>query len=107
MNKIAQIFQSLDYGPALEGPDQAMAWLDSHARTFGHFIDGAWTTPGKTFATTNPANNAELAQISVGTPADVDAAVTAARTAFGPWSALSGYERAKYLYAIARAVQRH
>ena len=41
MNKIAQIFQSLDYGPAPEGPDQAIAWLDSQNRTFGHFIGGA------------------------------------------------------------------
>jgi len=107
MNKIAQIFQSLDYGPASEGPEQANAWLDSHERKFGHFIDGAWTKPGKTFASNNPATGKPLAQISDGTAADVDAAVKAARTAFPLWSALSGYERGKFLYAIARAVQKH
>ncbi len=107
MNKIAQIFQSLDYGPAPEGPEQANAWLDSHGRKFGHFIDGKWTKPGKTFSSDNPANGKSLAQITDGTAEDVNAAVKAARAAFKGWSALSGYERGKYLYAIARAIQKH
>ncbi len=107
MNKIAQIFQSLDYGPAPEGPEQANAWLDSHGRKFGHFIDGKWTKPGKTFSSDNPANGESLAQITDGTAEDVNAAVKAARTAFKTWSALSGYERGKHLYAIARAIQKH
>jgi aldehyde dehydrogenase (NAD+) len=107
MNKIAQIFQSLDYGPAPEGPEQANAWLDSHGRKFGHFIDGKWTKPGKTFSSDNPANGESLAQITGGTAEDVNAAVKAARAAFKTWSALSGYERGKYLYAIARAIQKH
>lgn len=107
MNKIAQIFDTLDYGPAPEAPDQAYAWLDSHDRQFGHFIAGEWTAPGKTFSSDNPATGQSLAQITDGTAEDVDAAVRSARAAFGPWSALSGYERAKYLYAIARAVQKH
>jgi aldehyde dehydrogenase (NAD+) len=107
MNKIAQIFDSLDYGPAPEAPDQANAWLDSKGRKFGHFIDGKWTKPGKTFASENPANGTKLADITDGTAADVDAAVKAARSAFKSWSALSGYERGKYLYAIARMIQKH
>jgi aldehyde dehydrogenase (NAD+) len=107
MNKIAQIFDSLDYGPAPEAPDQAMAWLDGHERRFGHFIDGAFTAPGKTFASDNPANGEKLAEITDGTAADVDAAVKAARAAFPAWSALSGYERGRYLYALARAIQKH
>ncbi|MHA6689856.1 aldehyde dehydrogenase family protein [Devosia sp. A449] len=108
MNKIAQIFQSLDYGPAPEAADTAIAWLDSHDRKFGHFIDGKWTKPGaSTFSSDNPATGAPLAQISDGTAEDVDKAVKAARTAFKGWSALSGYERGKYLYAIARAIQKH
>jgi aldehyde dehydrogenase (NAD+) len=107
MNKIAEIFASLEYGPAPEASDMAMAWLDAHGRKFGHFIDGAFTAPGKTFATTNPANGQELAQVTDGTPADVNAAVKAARAAFPGWSALKGFERAKYLYAIARLIQKH
>src|SRR5690554_2680017 len=107
MNEIARIFETLDYGPAPEGPEQANAWLDAHDRKFGHFIDGKWTRPGKTFSSDNPATGESLAQISMGSEDDVNAAVKAARAAFKGWSALSGYERGKYLYAIARAVQKH
>jgi len=107
MNKIAQIFDSLDYGPAPEAPDQALAWLDSHGRKFGHFIGGKWTAPGRVFASTDPANGRKLADLTNGSAEDVDAAVKAARKAFPSWSALSGYERGKYLYALARMVQKH
>jgi aldehyde dehydrogenase (NAD+) len=107
MNKIAEIFTSLDYGPAPEASDVALAWLAAHDNTFGHFIDGKWTKPGKTFASDNPATGKKLADVTDGTAADVDAAVKAARAAFRPWSALSGYQRGKYLYAIARLIQKH
>ena len=107
MNKIAEIFQSLDYGPAPESPEPALAWLASKGGKFGHFINGKWTKPGKTFASDNPANGRKLADVTDGSAADVDRAVKAARAAFPAWSALSGYERGKYLYAIARLVQKH
>jgi aldehyde dehydrogenase (NAD+) len=107
MNKIAQIFDSLEYGPAPEAPDQANAWLESHGRKFGHFIDGSWTEPGQGFSTENPATGAPLADITNGTGGDVDAAVKAARAAFPGWSALKGYQRGKFLYAIARMIQKH
>ena len=107
MNKIAEIFDTLEYGPAPETPDQANAWLNSKNRVFGHFIDGTWTAPGKTFASTNPANGEKLAEITDGTSADVDTAVAAARAAFPLWSGLSGYERGKFLYSIARMIQKH
>ncbi len=107
MNKIADIFTSLDYGPAPESADVALAWLAAHDNKFGHFIDGKWTKPGKTFASENPANGKVLAQVTDGTADDVNAAVKAARAAFKPWAALSGYQRGKYLYAIARLIQKH
>ncbi len=107
MNKIADIFTSLDYGPAPEATDVALAWLGAHEGRFGHFIDGAFTAPGATFATENPATGETLAEITDGTAEDVDAAVKAARAAFPGWAALSGYERAKHLYALARLIQKH
>ena len=82
MNKIAEIFESLDYGPAPESPEPALAWLASKGGKFGHFINGKWTKPGKTFASTNPANGELLANITDGTAGDVDKAVKAARAAF-------------------------
>lgn len=106
MSKVAEIFDSLDYGPAPEAAGPALEWLDKNGRVFGHFIDGAFTKPGKTFPSTNPATGEKLADISEGSKADVDRAVKAARAAFPHWSALSGFERAKYLYAIARQIQR-
>ncbi len=107
MNKIAEIFESLDYGPAPESAEPAMAWLAAKGSKFGHFINGKWTKPGKVFASDNPATGKKLADITEGSAADVDKAVKAARAAFPAWAALSGYERAKYLYAIARLVQKH
>src|SRR3569833_3495637 len=107
MNKIAEIFQSLDSGPAPESAEPALAWRASHGNKFGHFINGKWTKPGKTFASDNPASGKKLADITDGSAAVVDKAVKAARAAFPAWSALSGYERGKYLYAIARLVQKH
>ena len=61
MNKIAEIFTSLDYGPAPESPEPALAWLASRGNSFGHFINGKWTRPGKLFASDNPASGKTLA----------------------------------------------
>ena len=55
MNKIAEIFTSLDYGPAPEAPMSRWPGSPRMTTSFGHFINGAWTKPGKTFATDNPA----------------------------------------------------
>ncbi|NOZ33610.1 MAG: aldehyde dehydrogenase family protein [Alphaproteobacteria bacterium] len=104
---IAAIFETLDYGPAPEGAAQAEAWLDSHDRSFGHFIGGKWTKPARPFATKNPATGDTLAKITDGTTADINRAVKSAREAFSGWGALSGFERAKYLYALARALQKN
>lgn len=107
MMNIPEIFKTLDYGPAPEGDEQAVAWLESHNRKFGSFIDGEFAKPEKTFATINPANGKELAQITQTSSKELDRAVKAARKAGAGWQALSGFERAKYLYAIARQVQKH
>jgi len=104
---IPEIFKNLEYGPAPEDAAQAVDWLEGHGRKFGSFIDGEFTKPSNTFASTNPATGEELAQVTQASKADVNRAVKAARKATGPWQALSGFERAKYLYAIARQVQKH
>ncbi len=93
MNKITQVFETLEYGPAPESAQPAFDWLASHGGKFGHFIDGKWAAPGEVFASTNPANGKVLAEITRGTEADVDKAVKAARAAFKGWSALSGAAR--------------
>ncbi|MBV9072869.1 MAG: aldehyde dehydrogenase family protein [Acidobacteria bacterium] len=99
----------MEYGPALEDPKEALAWLDRHKRQFGHFIGGVWQAPaeGEYFDSSDPSNGEKLASIAQGSAADVDAAVTAARRALPEWSRLSDHERARYLYALARHVQKH
>ncbi|NHZ97746.1 aldehyde dehydrogenase family protein [Massilia sp. CCM 8734] len=97
----------MDYGPAPESTKEAQAWLDQHERRFGLFIDNAWLEPADTFASTNPADGKELAQVTQATSADVDRAVEAARRAQPGWVALGGHGRARVLYALARLLQKH
>ena len=104
---VKEIFDTMDYGPAPEAAGDALAWIVDQGASFGHFIDGAFTAPGEGFASKNPANGETLATLSQATQSDVDDAVRAARAAQPGWSALSGHKRARYLYALARLVQKH
>ena len=106
---IAEKFLTLEYGPAPEDPKEALAWLDRHGRHFGHFIGGEWREPvdGQFFETTDPATGEKLARVAQGSEADIHAAVEAARKALPKWQKLKPHRRARYLYALARAVQRH
>jgi aldehyde dehydrogenase (NAD+) len=106
---VANVLQTMEYGPAPESAAPALEWLKRHNEKFGHFINGGWThTAGNAvFDSINPATGKKLATIADGSPADVDKAVKAARAAFRSWSRLSGHTRARYLYALARLVQKH
>jgi aldehyde dehydrogenase (NAD+) len=97
----------MDYGPAAESTKEAQAWLEQHGRTFGLFIDNAWTAGAETFASNNPASGRELAQVTQAGADDVDRAVAAARRAQPGWVALGGHGRARVLYALARLLQKH
>src|SRR5690348_9884620 len=109
MTKIAEKFATMDYGPALEDAKEALSWLDRHKRHFGHFINGSWQEPveGEYFDTTDPSTGDKLAAVAQGSAKDVDAAVKAARAAFPSWNSLMPHARARYLYALARQVQKH
>jgi aldehyde dehydrogenase (NAD+) len=105
---IAEKFATMEYGPAPEDSKEALTWLDQHGRQFGHFINGAWAKPaGGYFDTSDPSTGEKLASVGQGSGADVDAAVKAARAAFPKWQALSPHARSRYLYALARQVQKH
>ncbi|MCF6168685.1 aldehyde dehydrogenase family protein [Lutibacter sp.] len=71
------------------------------------YIDGKFTKPikGKYFDTINPSNGEKIANIAEASSEDVDKAVKAARKAFKGWAALSGKERGKYIFRIARLIQ--
>jgi aldehyde dehydrogenase (NAD+) len=106
---IAEKFVAMEYGPAPEDSKEALAWLDHHKRRFGHFINGAWVAPsaGEYFDTADPSTGERLASVAQGSAADVGAAVQAARSALPKWQALTPHMRARYLYALARQVQKH
>jgi acyl-CoA reductase-like NAD-dependent aldehyde dehydrogenase len=78
------------------------------APSYGLFIGGKFVEPkqGKSFNTSNPANEELLSKIGYADKADIDAAVKSARQAFTKvWSKMPAKERGKYLYRIARIMQ--
>jgi aldehyde dehydrogenase (NAD+) len=106
---IAEKFVTMEYGPAPEDAKEALTWLEHHKSHFGHFINGAWVAPstGKYFDTADPSTGEKLASVAEGSAADIDVAVKAARAAFPGWQSLTPHARARYLYALARQVQKH
>ena len=106
---ILQRYEAMDYGAAPEARNEADAWLAARDFSSALFIGGKWKAAesGKTFTTEDPATGKQLAKISDAGDADIDAAVAAARRALPKWQASSGYARARVLYAIGRAMQRH
>ncbi|NUT05351.1 MAG: aldehyde dehydrogenase family protein [Hamadaea sp.] len=74
--------------------------------SYGLFIDGEFVEGTETFKSISPASEEVLAEVADATPADVDRAVAAARRAYEKvWGPMSGAERAKYLFRIARLIQ--
>jgi acyl-CoA reductase-like NAD-dependent aldehyde dehydrogenase len=92
----------LDYAPAPE----STAILNLK-KSYGLFIDGEFVDGhGKAFSTISPATEKQIAQIANANAKDVDAAVAAARRSYDRvWSRMSGADRGKYLFRIARLVQ--
>jgi acyl-CoA reductase-like NAD-dependent aldehyde dehydrogenase len=94
---------TFDYAPAPE----SRSIVDIQP-SYGLFIGGEMVDPidGTRFKTVNPATEEVLSEVVAAGPQDVDRAVDAARTAYdGAWSRLSGRDRGKYLYRLARLVQ--
>ncbi len=105
---VMEIYETMEYGPAPESPTLVLDWLKEH-QPFGLFINGQWVKPasGNYLDTINPSTGKPLAQVAAANSNDVDAAVAAARVAAETWSKTPGHTRARYLYAIARHIQKH
>ncbi len=108
MPSVKEILDTMDYGPAPEANAHITEWLKANDQGFGHFINGNFVAPLESgrFDVMNPANGDRMASAAQGSAADVDAAVKAAREAFGSWSKSPGHIRARHLYAIARLIQK-
>jgi len=92
---------SFEYAPAPES--RAVVSIKPK---YGHFIGGKFVAGTKHFPTINPATEETLSAIALGSKSDVDAAVKSARKAYvTTWSKMSGKERGKYLFRIARIMQ--
>jgi len=106
---IKEIFTTMEYGTASENSDVAQQWLTNLNNTFNHYVNGKWQKPisKQYFDSNNPANKAHIANVADGSAEDVEQAVVAARKAQKEWYAIGGHARAKYLYAIARQIQKH
>ena len=102
---VAEIFETMDYGPAPEDAKEAVKWIEGHKGRFGHWINGTWTKPAGTFASKNPATGKLIAKVSQAKAGDVKKAVSAARNAQKAW-AKDAKARARVLYALARLVQK-
>lgn len=104
---LSELFETLPYGEAPELAAAAYAWIASHGESLPMYINGQWIRGAQTFESVNPATGKPLTRIVQASAEDVDAAVRAARAALPAWRALSSWERARYLYALARGIQRH
>jgi aldehyde dehydrogenase (NAD+) len=107
--QVKEIFETMEYGPAPESDKESVEFLNSHNRQFGLYINGKWTTPTSEsyFDSINPSTREKLAEIADANQKDVDLAVNAASNALAGWVALGGHGRARYLYALARQIQKH
>jgi aldehyde dehydrogenase (NAD+) len=107
--KVPEILHTLEYGLAPEAAKPALEWIAAHEARFGLFINNQWRDPAtkEWFDTVNPGNGRKLGEIAQAGAEDVSDAVKAARKAFASWSKTPGHVRARYLYALARQIQKH
>ena len=105
---VTEIFETMEYGPAPEAAAPGLAWIQEHS-PFSLFINNQWVKPasGQYIDSINPATGKLLAKVAAANSADVDTAVAAARAAFETWGKTPGHVRARYMYAIARHIQKH
>ena len=88
--------------PATDGPG-----AEGSVPRLRSFVAGAWvsTTGDRWIDSVNPSDRRDVvARVPIGTSADVQAAVAAARGAFDSWRRLTGPTRADHLYRWAAAI---
>lgn len=106
---VAEIFKTMEYGPSPESDALAQSWLSEHRHAFDLFVGGEWcpSNNDERLDVMAPGTGTILATTSQADDQDVNAAVNAAARAQPVWAALSGHVRSRYLYALARSIQRH
>ena len=109
MDKVIKNFQNISYGPAPEDSKEVNSWIKNLKNPNNHFINGKFvkSSSSKKLNIINPSTNKKIATLSVASKKDVNAAVTAAKKAHIKWSNFSSFDRSKYLYALARLIQKN
>ncbi len=109
MDKVIKNFQNITYGPALEDSKEVTNWIKNLKNPNNIFINGKFvkSSSSKKLNIINPSTNKKIATLSVASKKDVNAAVSAAKKAHIKWSKLSSFDRSKYLYALARLIQKN
>ena len=109
MKDIVKNFRNIKYGPAPEDAKEVNKWIANLNKPNHLYINGKWvkSKSTKTIQSINPANNSKLFTLAVANKTDVNAAVLAAKKAFPKWLSLSPIRRSKYMYALARLIQKH
>jgi len=103
MSKYSAFTESNSFAPAVESIEGVSVKKRNEL-----YINGAWHEPeeARYIKTQNPATGEVLSEIAVGGERDIDTAVKAARIAYeGEWSMISGAERGKLLFQLARRIQ--
>jgi len=93
---------SFEYAPSIESADIVKIKTKNSLFIGGKFVE---PTTNKYFPTVNPATESVLSEIAEAGAKDVDLAVKSARKAYSTWSKLTGRERGRYLFRIARIIQ--
>ena len=109
MDKVIKNFQNITYGPAPEDSKEVTSWIKNLKNPNNIFINGKFVKSfsSKKLNIINPSTNKKIATLSVASKKDVNAAVSAAKKAHIKWSKLSSFDRSKYLYALARLIQKN
>ncbi len=109
MDKVIKNFQNITYGPAPEDSKEVNSWIKNLKNPNNHFINGKFvkSSSSNKLNIINPSKNKKIATLSVASKKDVNAAVSAAKKAHIKWSKLSSFDRSKYLYALARLIQKN
>ncbi len=106
---LTELYHEMNYGPALESPGPALEWIKQQNGNFELYINGKWKTAksGERLGISNPATGESLGTSAVAGKTDIALAVDAARKAFHQWRSLSYHARARFLYSMARQMQKN
>ena len=109
MNKIIKNFKNISYGPAPEESEEVFKWIQELKKPNYHFINGKFTksSSSKNIDIINPATNKKISKLSIASKKDINIAVISAKKAHTNWSKFKSFNRSRYLYALARLIQKN